>query len=138
MSNNEVCLGAKGVKDPGEFHGDIACTDHGHPLGQGFNVEETVRVDTVLSTGNLVTLSKSARHAGLQRVMTHWYGWTPANCDHKLLRADLVRGPVVPLDLDRVLVDKLGHSLVVVRLGVRQIPLTILSATPPHDLQAAH
>jgi len=112
VTDQQVGLRAERVEHPGELDGDVPCSDDCDAFRLFLNVEETVRVDSVGCTWNVV-VGRNGRSTT--------YG------DGDLLRLDLVRLAVERLDRERVGVDKRCVALVVVDLIVDQVFLAIVS-----------
>jgi len=104
-----VGLRSEGVEDTSKLDSNVSGADDSDPLGLLLNFEESIRVDSVRSTGDLV-VGRDGR--------------TSTNSNDNLLGLDVVRGSVVSSDLDLVLVYERCPTLMVGDLVVDQVLLT--------------
>lgn len=123
VADEEVGLGAKAVEDASELDGNVAGTDDSDALGLRLDVEEAVRVDAERSAGDLGV-------GGDRRLAT--------DGNDNLLGLDLVRGAVVLLDVERVLVDERGVALVVVDLVVGKVTVAGMSVCDRQGARPQH
>lgn len=75
MTDHQVGLRAQRMEDTGQLHSNIASSDNRDPLRLLFDVEETVRIDTVRGSGNVLVLGDS---------------WSASDSDNEFLRSDRV------------------------------------------------
>ena len=74
-----------------QFNGDITSSDDSNALRLLFDIEETIRIDTVRGSRDILVLGDSR---------------SAANSDNEFLRSDRVLGTVWPLDLYLILVEE--------------------------------
>jgi hypothetical protein len=98
------------VEHTGELDRDISSSDDSDPLGLFLNLEETVRVDSVRSSWDF---------------LVGRYRWSPTDSDDDLLCLDGVGGLVISSDLDLVLVDEGGPTLVIGNAVIDQVLLAV-------------
>lgn len=108
MTNHQMCLRAQRVEDTGQFDGDVSGANDSNPLWLLFDVEETVRVDTIRRSGDLFVLGDSR---------------PASDSDDELLGTDCVFRAIWSLDLHLVLVEERGISFVVGDVVLDQILL---------------
>jgi hypothetical protein len=103
MPDHQVSLCSQGVENSGKLDGNVTRSYNGNTLRLFFDLEETVGVDTVRGTRDVIV----RRNSG---------STTDSNDD--LLCLDSVRGLVITSDLDLVLGDERSPSLVVIDLVI--------------------
>jgi hypothetical protein len=108
MPDDQMSIRTESVENTSEFNSDISSTDDNDPLWLFLDIKESVRVDTVGSTGNIVIRRD---------------GGSTTNGNHNLLRLDLVLGSILLGDFDSVGVDKFSPSIVVVYVFLVEVVL---------------
>ena len=99
---------AESVEDSSEFNSDITSTNHDDPLGLFFNIKESIGVDTVRGSWNLI-VGRDSR--------------STTDGDHDFLRFDLVFRSVLLGDFDSVRIDKFSPSIMVIYILLVQVTL---------------
>jgi hypothetical protein len=94
-----MSLCAKSVENTSEFNSDISSTDDHNLLWLFFDIKESVGIDTILGSRDIVFRRDS-------RSTTY--------SDHDLLRSNFVLASVVLGDFNSVGIDEFSPSLVVV------------------------
>jgi hypothetical protein len=108
VTDHQVGLRAKRMEDTGQLDSDISGTDNGNPLRLLFDVEETVRVDTVRGSGDILILGDSR---------------STTDSNNEFLGSNSVLRAVWSLDLDLILVEERGISFVVGYIVLDQVLL---------------
>jgi len=104
------------VEHSGQLDSNVPGTDHKYLLGLVFNVEESIRVDTVLCARNLVV----RRHC-----------WSAADCNGEFFGFDFILLAMEGRNFDSVSIQERSKAFVVVYLVVDEVFLTALSAPVP-------
>lgn len=108
MSDHQVRLASQCVENSSELYRNVASSNHNNTFRLVFEVEESVRVDTVTSTRNFLVRRDS---------------WSSTDGNVKDLGLDFVRFSIGRGDLDGVGIEELGKAFVVVYMVVPEILL---------------
>lgn len=103
-----MSLRSERVEDSSEFNSNVSRTDDGDTFGLFFNIKESIRVDTVRSTWNLLIA---------------WNGRSPSDGNGDLFSFDLVLFPIETFDLEGILVNERSVSFMVIDLVIDEVLL---------------
>ena len=108
MPDDKMGICTKSIENTSEFNSDISSTNNNDSLGLFFNIKESIRVDTVRSTGDIIIGGN---------------GRSTTDGNHDLLRFHLVLCSILLGDFDSVGIDKFGPSIMIVYVLLVQVAL---------------
>jgi hypothetical protein len=113
----------EGIEYTSEFNRDISSTNHNDPLGLFFNVKESIRVDTIRSTGDIIV----GRDSG-----------STTDGNHDLLGFDLVFRSVLLGDFNSMGIDEFSPAIMVIYILLVQVGLADSQLAPFQEAKLAY